>query len=114
MTNIRRIILPLLVIWLAAACSNFDDKPVKMGAKLRPTPTPLHPAFEAMLKDYNLFFEDSMILTRTPGAAVVVVKDGEVVFIKGFGVRQEGSQLAVDENTVFRIGSLSKGFASVL
>ncbi|MBK8564523.1 MAG: beta-lactamase family protein [Saprospiraceae bacterium] len=114
MLDIRRIVLPLLVIWLALACSNGGDKPIKMGATMRPTPPLLDPAFEAMLHDYNRFFEDSMILTMTPGAAVVVVKDGEVVFIKGYGVRQEGSQLAIDENTVFRIGSLSKGFASIL
>ncbi len=114
MLDIRRFTLPLLVIWLIAACTDGGDKPIKMGASLRPTVSQLDPAFEAMLKEYNRFFEDSMILTMTPGAAVVVVKDGEVVFIKGYGVREEGSQLAIDENTVFRIGSLSKGFASVL
>ncbi len=113
MSNILRIVPPLLAIWLVVAC-NSAENPMKMGATMRPSTPPLDPAFEAMLKDYNRFFEDSMILTMTPGAAVVVVKDGEVVFIKGYGVRQEGTQLAIDENTVFRIGSLSKGFASVL
>jgi beta-lactamase class C len=114
MTDIRRILLPLLAILLIAACSQSDEKPMPMGASLRPSPPPLDPAFEAMLKDYHRFFEDSMILTKTPGAAVVIVKDGEVVFIKGYGVKQEGTQLVVDENSVFRIGSLSKGFAGVL
>ncbi len=114
MTDFRRFLLPLLVMLLIAACSQSDDKPMPMGASLRPTPPPLDPAFEAMLKDYHRFFEDSMILSKTPGAAVVIVKDGEVVFIKGYGVKQEGTQMVVDENTVFRIGSLSKGFAGVL
>jgi beta-lactamase class C len=49
-----------------------------------------------------------------PGAAVVVVKDGELVFCKGYGVRARGRGEPVDGSTVFRIGSLSKGFAGVL
>ena len=85
-----------------------------MGAFLRSTPSPLDPQMEAFLKDYHGYFEDSMILTLTPGAAVVIVKDSQVVFIKGYGYREEGKPEQVDEHTVFRIGSLSKGFAGVL
>jgi beta-lactamase class C len=70
--------------------------------------------WQAFLDDYDQFFAHEMALTQTPGAAVVVVKDGEIVFVRGYGVKVAGTQDTVDANTVFRIGSLSKGFAGVL
>ncbi len=51
---------------------------------------------------------------RIPGAAVAIVKDGQIIFQKGFGIKEKGEPGTVDEYTVFRLGSVSKGFASVL
>ncbi|MGD2120662.1 MAG: serine hydrolase [Gemmatimonadota bacterium] len=47
-----------------------------------------------------------------PGLAVVVLKDGETVLIKGYGERALGSGEPVDENTLFAIASNSKAFTS--
>lgn len=48
---------------------------------------------------------------HVPGAIVVVVKDGEVFFAKGYGYRDLGSTQAVDPaKTLFRPGSISKLF----
>lgn len=69
---------------------------------------------KGIIEEYDRLFADSMRLTRTPGAVVVVVQDTSIVFCKGYGVRAEGSAEMVDEHTVFRIGSLSKGFAGAL
>lgn len=68
----------------------------------------------ALLQEYDHFFGDSMAATHTPGAAVAIVRDSQVVFCKGYGLRANGLPDSVDTHTVFRIGSLSKGFASVL
>lgn len=73
-----------------------------------------HPYLSAFLDEYDQFFANEMALTQTPGAAVVVVKDGQIVFARGYGVKVAGTQDSVDANTLFRIGSLSKGFAGVL
>ena len=43
-----------------------------------------------------------------PGIAVAVVHDGETVFSDGFGVRELGTDDAVDADTVFQIASMSK------
>jgi CubicO group peptidase (beta-lactamase class C family) len=51
------------------------------------------------LKDWNL-----------PGLAVVVVKDGKVVWMKGYGIRDKESKKPVDENTLFMIASNTKLF----
>lgn len=49
-----------------------------------------------------------------PGAAVAVVRDGEVLLVEGFGVRRLGGEGAVDEATAFELGSASKTFTATL
>ena len=66
------------------------------------------------LQEFEREFNEGLQSERIPGAAVAIVKDGRVVFQKGFGVKEKGTSEKVDEHTVFRLGSLSKGFASVL
>jgi len=51
------------------------------------------------LNDWNL-----------PGLAVVIVKDGKVVWMKGYGVRDIETKKPVDENTLFMIASNTKLF----
>ena len=49
---------------------------------------------------------------KIPGVALCVVKNGKVVLMKGYGVREAGSNDKVDENTLFMIGSNSKAFTA--
>jgi CubicO group peptidase (beta-lactamase class C family) len=51
---------------------------------------------------------------RTPGLAVAVVKDGQVVFAQGFGVRERGKPQPVDTRTLFAIGSTTKAMTAAL
>src|SRR5437763_4107845 len=51
------------------------------------------------MKDWNI-----------PGLAIVIVKDGQVVMMKGYGVRNLETKEPVDENTLFMIASNSKLF----
>lgn len=48
------------------------------------------------------------------GLAVAVVKDGKVALVKTYGVRDAGGTQRVTPDTVFRLASLSKGFAGTL
>ena len=48
------------------------------------------------------------------GLAIAVVENGELRFVKGYGVTIAGSDDKVTANTVFRWASLSKGVASTL
>ena len=45
-----------------------------------------------------------------PGLSIVIVKDGKVVLMKGYGVRDINSKAPVDENTLFMIASNTKLF----
>ncbi len=49
-----------------------------------------------------------------PGLAIAVVHDDEVVYLKGFGVRESGKPASVDADTVFQIASLSKPVSSTV
>ena len=51
------------------------------------------------LNDWNL-----------PGLAIVIVKDGKVVWMKGYGIRDIDTKKPVDENTLFMIASNTKLF----
>ena len=49
---------------------------------------------------------------NVPGIGVAVVKDGQVVFAKGFGVRKLGDPAPVTANTLFGIASNTKAFTA--
>jgi CubicO group peptidase (beta-lactamase class C family) len=45
-----------------------------------------------------------------PGTAVAIVKDGQVLLRRGYGVRRTGATAAVDEHTLFYTASVTKAF----
>lgn len=69
----------------------------------------------AFIKDsLDKYVEREMKRWNIPGAAVAVVKDGKVVAMKGYGVKDALTPLSttnkVDENTLFQVASNSKAF----
>ena len=48
-----------------------------------------------------------------PGAAVMVIKDGGVVYSAGFGFADVDKQIPIDANSTFRLGSVSKQFTAM-
>jgi len=58
--------------------------------------------------------EEVLRRTKVPGMAVAVVKDGQVVYAKGFGVRRLGSPERIDADTVFQLASMSKPIAATV
>ncbi|MDP2859312.1 MAG: serine hydrolase [Bacillota bacterium] len=62
-------------------------------------------------------FENYMARTmethRLPGTAVAVAKDGEPVYVKGFGFRDAEKKLRPTGDTVFGIGSITKSFTAI-
>lgn len=70
------------------------------------------PAQEARLQQIEQYVQKSMEEWKVPGVAVAIVKDDKVVFAKGFGTRELGTNKPVDENTVFAIASNSKAFCA--
>jgi CubicO group peptidase (beta-lactamase class C family) len=58
------------------------------------------------------YIRQGMTDWKVPGLAVVIVKDGKIAFIKGYGVQDTARHTPVDENTLFMIASNSKLFTA--
>ena len=43
-----------------------------------------------------------------PGAAIALIREGKVIWMQGFGLADVASGRAVDADTVFNVGSISK------
>lgn len=50
---------------------------------------------------------------KVPGLALGVVKDGKLIYAKGYGFRDVAHKLPVDTDTLFPTGSISKSFTSL-
>jgi CubicO group peptidase (beta-lactamase class C family) len=59
----------------------------------------------------NIFL--NLISKHEPGAAVLVVKDGNIVFERGYGVADLGLQRPINARTNFRLASVTKQFTGM-
>ena len=60
------------------------------------------------LEDVSAAVQQSLNHNNVAGAAVVIMQGGEVIHSSGHGLKEVGTAHAVDENTVFSLGSVSK------
>ncbi len=73
-----------------------------------------NPYTQKVLSQYEEFIQRAIRAGTSPGAAVAIVKDSSIIYLKGFGLKEIGEPDSINTNTVFRLGSVSKCFASVL
>lgn len=67
----------------------------------------------AFIKDsLDAYVKRALTDWQIPGIAVCIIKDGKVVVMKGYGVKDWDSKEPVDENTLFMIGSNTKAFTA--
>jgi CubicO group peptidase (beta-lactamase class C family) len=66
----------------------------------------------AVFPDLDRYVTGAMQQWQIPGLALAIVKDGKVVYAKGYGVRETGKADAVDEHTIFAVGSNTKAFTA--
>ncbi|HEY3135958.1 MAG TPA: serine hydrolase domain-containing protein, partial [Blastocatellia bacterium] len=78
--------------------------PAQLQAQNGPAPAPLN--------GLDGFVEQVMKEWKVPGLAVAIVKDGKVVYAKGFGYRDVKREMKVTPDTLFAIGSCSKAFTA--
>ena len=76
-----------------------------------PSPSPSPSAAPGIDRLAQTVIERYQPATQT-GVAVAAVKNGVVVLDKTYGWRDRASKLPVTENTVFAIGSMTKGFTA--
>jgi CubicO group peptidase (beta-lactamase class C family) len=69
---------------------------------------------EYALKQLEVRAEKLTTDGSVPGLSIAVVHKDEVVYLKGFGLREASKPELVDEDTVFQIASLSKPVSSTI
>lgn len=95
----------LLCLQLTAPCApvRLQDAPVKGLNDPKELEAFLDPIFAARMSKLHI-----------PGAVIAIVKDGRIIFTKGYGYADiEKKTPAVPEKTIFRIGSITKVFTAM-
>ncbi|MDZ7267230.1 MAG: beta-lactamase family protein [candidate division KSB1 bacterium] len=69
---------------------------------------------QEIIRQYDEYVVKTLQEADIPGAAIAIVKGGNIVYLKTFGVREFGRPEKIDPHTVFRVASVSKGFAAIL
>lgn len=104
------LILPILVAQMYIK----SDHPVQRRLLKPKVRVEANPYMEELVEEYEDQLELLKLFSETPGAAIAIVKDSTIVYMKGFGVREVGKKDSINVNTVFRLASVSKCFASFL
>lgn len=64
----------------------------------------------SILPNFETYIQKSLTDWNAPGVAVVIVKDGQIIYEKGFGIKDVQTKEPIDVHTIFQIASLTKNF----
>jgi beta-lactamase class C len=73
-----------------------------------------NPFVENVLREFEGFIKTAVANRQAPGAAVAIVKDTSIIFLKGYGLRDTKKTDSINTRTVFRLGSVSKSVTASL
>ena len=109
--SLKRYLFPLLIL---AACGG-SDSPAGPGPQPEPTPLDLPLTGQAVpgMASFDHVISALMKKHKVPGGAVAVVKDGKLVYARGFGYADVENKVTVAPDALFRIASVSKPFTAV-
>ncbi len=104
--SVRRIAMLVLALAAAPATASPDVPPARFADPARKA------KLLVALPDVEKTLAAAAVKEKFPGAAAGLVVDGELVWSKGWGVRESGGE-APDADTVFRIASMTKSFTAL-
>src|SRR6185369_6243752 len=90
--------------------------PLTLVAQQAPAPKPAATAadYSAPLAAIEKAIDDKRKEFGIPGLSLVIVKDDQVIYLKGLGVKDLERNIPVTPDTRFAIGSSSKAFTAML
>src|SRR3954454_20336032 len=94
------LLIPVLVPGAAAALGAENSMP--MTGEEKPTFAPFDRWMTSFLEDH-----------KVPGGSLAIVRDGKVVYARGFGLGDKEKKLPVRPESLFRIPSVSKPLTAV-
>ncbi|MFW5886146.1 MAG: serine hydrolase domain-containing protein [Bacteroidota bacterium] len=89
----------------------YEWKSTSKKSKIHPSK---NPHLYSFVKNYENWFSHYFDSTNVPGSALCIIKDTTILYMNGFGNKINTRVDPVDDQTVFRLASVSKGFAGVL
>ena len=97
--EMRFVSLVCTVLWLSLTAPCFADE----------TPVPAARSLPELDLHIAKIFKDGNV----PGASLAVVENGQVVFVKGYGLADKAKSTSVTPDTMFRAASISKSFTGL-
>jgi CubicO group peptidase (beta-lactamase class C family) len=100
----RKMLLGLSMVVLCATAGVAQKKPAAPAPQVDPA---------AKLQGVDELATEAMDEWKVPGLALGIVKDGILIYVKGYGFRDVEHKLPVNTDTLFPIGSITKSFTSL-
>jgi CubicO group peptidase (beta-lactamase class C family) len=69
-------------------------------------------ARELERRDLDRIVNKARVAWKVPGVSVAIVENGKITHVAGYGLREAGTSLPVDGDTLFGIGSTTKAFTT--
>ncbi len=115
-TGIIGFIGAVLLVLLVSGQQNIQSfpeiAPVPDSLVAEYIPEPLD--IKDILNQYDSLITAEIKSSGTVGAAVAITYKNQVVLLKCFGLRKSGTKDSINENTIFRLASVSKPISGVL
>src|SRR5262245_18269883 len=109
--RLSSVVLTLALIFAVPVSPKFSATPEP--APQTPTAAAPSPDLSARLAAIEKTIEEKRKELGVPGLAVVIVKDDQAIFQKGFGLRDVEHNQPVTPETLFAIGSCTKAFTAM-
>ncbi len=96
---------------LVGFAASFIAAQTAAAAEATPSEVSIEQRIQALVPSLEDYVSANMKSFDVPGLAIGIIAGDKLVYAKGFGVRSKGGA-PVDTQTVFQIGSVTKGFLS--
>jgi CubicO group peptidase (beta-lactamase class C family) len=106
-TSAFLLILALFTVAVAPAFAQAAAGKTQIGTSI------VAPEYAAQLAKFEERFEKRRAELGIPGASVVIVKDDQIIYLKGLGYKDFEKKIAVTPDTQFAIGSATKAFTAL-
>src|ERR1700704_5624056 len=104
LTSVRLLAILIALAQLAAPLTAQQPAQLQAGAPVQ--------ELSQQLATIEKRIDQKRLELGIPGASLVIVKDDKIIYMKGLGVKDLEHNLPVTPDTLFAIGSASKGFTA--
>jgi D-alanyl-D-alanine carboxypeptidase len=111
---LSRLMPGALLVALAAGCTSSDTRSAAPASTDATTDSAAPTLASLSAADLDAFIAQTVAEQRAVGVNVGVMRNGEVIFAKGYGLASTNTRAPVTPDTLFAIGSITKQFTCAL